>query len=98
MVTTCEHVKADGTACGSPALRDKSYCHFHERLHDYNNIPGNPDYEMPMLEDHLSVQVFLMQIAHAQVCGSITPYQASQMMALARTAMTNLRLARKASK
>ena len=28
-VARCEHVKVNGTQCGSPALRDQPYCYFH---------------------------------------------------------------------
>ena len=30
---TCNHVKADGTPCGSPALRGKKLCYYHQRDH-----------------------------------------------------------------
>jgi hypothetical protein len=34
-VKHCRHVKEDGIACGSPALRGQSYCHFHLRYKGY---------------------------------------------------------------
>jgi hypothetical protein len=30
---TCDHLKQDGVPCGSPALRDKKLCYFHQRDH-----------------------------------------------------------------
>jgi len=30
---TCGHRKADGILCGSPALRGKQFCYFHQRDH-----------------------------------------------------------------
>jgi hypothetical protein len=98
MVTTCEHIKSNGEPCGSPALKDRNFCHFHDRFHDLNDIPGSPDYIMPALEDHLSIQLFLMQIGHAQTCGSISRDTATSMLALAKAAMSNLRLARATKK
>ena len=91
-IKTCEHIKTDGDPCGSPALRGWPYCHFHQRFHDLNDIPGSPDYEVPVLEDYLSIQLFIMQIAKAQHCRSITPVEANGMLKLARAAMQNLRL------
>jgi len=34
-VKHCRHVKQDGIACGSPALRRQSYCYFHLRYKGY---------------------------------------------------------------
>lgn len=93
IVKTCEHLKTNGDRCGSPALSEKKFCHFHDRYHDLNDMPGNPDF-MPLLEDHLSIQLFIMQVAKAQSSGSITPHEASAMLALAKAAMSNLRLAK----
>lgn len=91
-IVICDHIKTGGERCGSPALKGWLYCHFHQRFHDLNDMPGAPDYEVPVLEDSLSIQLFLMQIAKAQNCGSISPAQASGMLKLARAAMQNLRL------
>jgi hypothetical protein len=30
---TCDHLKQDGVLCGSPALRGKKLCYFHQRDH-----------------------------------------------------------------
>jgi len=98
LTKTCEHIKTDGDPCGSPALADRQFCYFHNRFHDLNDMPGGPDYEVPVLEDHLSVQLFIMQIAKAQCCGSISPLQANSMLSFARIAMQNLRLLRASAK
>jgi hypothetical protein len=29
---TCEHIKRDGKRCGSPALRRRRFCYFHNPL------------------------------------------------------------------
>ena len=40
-VKHCRHVKEDGIACGSPALRGENYCHFHLRyMQDKGEIAG----------------------------------------------------------
>ena len=94
IVKSCEHIKINGEPCGSPALRDRDYCYFHEAFYDLNHMPGSPDYEPPVLEDNLSVQLFITQITKALLCGSITPMQANNLLTLARAAMQNLRLAK----
>ena len=92
VVKTCEHIKTNGEPCGSPAVGSSLYCYFHHRFHDLSDMPGAPDYEIPVLEDYLSIQLFIMQIAKAQNIRSIAPGEASVMLKLARTAMQNLRL------
>ena len=94
---TCEHIKTCGDPCGSPALTGKNYCYFHDQYHDLNNMPGTPDF-VPLLEDHLSIQLFIMQVAKAQACRQIHSDTAASMLALARAAMTNLRLSRSSTK
>jgi len=94
MIKTCEHLKIDGELCGSPAINDRNYCHFHDSVHNLNNIPGSPDFEMPVLDDPLAIQLFLSQIAHSQICGSINSNTANFLVGIARTATANLRLAR----
>ena len=98
MVKTCEHIKIDGRVCGSPALRDRNYCHFHNRVHDLNDMPGSPDYHIPVLDDPLAIQLFMVQIANAQACGSINDKTAEFLLKIARTATANLRLARLSAK
>ncbi len=93
-IKTCEHIKIDGQSCGSPALRGAPYCHFHERFYDLNHMPGSPDYEPPVLEDALSVQLFITQITKALLCGSISSLEANNLLNFARAAMQNLRLAK----
>jgi hypothetical protein len=94
MVKTCEHIKIDGNPCGSPAMHDSDYCYFHDRVHDLNDLPGGPDYHPPLLDDPLAIQLFMMQIANAQACGSIDDRSAEFLLKIARTATANLRLAR----
>ena len=34
-VPICQHVKRDGVRCGSPAMRRKRYCFFHQRENEH---------------------------------------------------------------
>ncbi len=98
MTKTCEHIKTSGDPCGSPALTGKPFCHFHDRFHDLTNIPGTDEYVVPVLEDHHSVQLFIMQISLAQIGRFISSNVAGEYLKLARMAMQNLRLMRDAPK
>lgn len=37
----CAYLKPDGSSCGSPAIKDKSFCYWHEQPHLHRNPAGN---------------------------------------------------------
>ncbi|MBI2678790.1 MAG: hypothetical protein HYX28_08415 [Candidatus Koribacter versatilis] len=53
----CAHVKAKGYRCGSPALREKQYCFYHERVHNRRFEDG-----LPPLDDANAIQLAVMQV------------------------------------
>ena len=42
-MTICEHIKDNGSTCGSPALTGYSFCFFHQRLRQPRHRPGDFD-------------------------------------------------------
>ena len=32
-ILRCQHIKVNGTQCGSPSLRECKYCYYHIRYH-----------------------------------------------------------------
>lgn len=34
VVILCQYVKTDGIVCGSPALRERRFCYFHQEWHN----------------------------------------------------------------
>ena len=70
----CQHRKLDGRRCGSPAMKGKRMCYFHEESRKtYPNRVGPapifPDF--PIIEDARSVQIALNQVIQALVHRSI---------------------------
>ncbi len=73
MIRHCEHVKANGHFCGSPAMRGRNYCFFHLshigqqlRLERYEAHGLRcPKIELPLFEDAASIQLALMQVTEA---------------------------------
>jgi hypothetical protein len=66
-VPRCQHVKVNGTQCGSPALRSRRHCFFHDRIRREQakiaaNASGPRRFQLPLLEDANSVQVALMKV------------------------------------
>jgi hypothetical protein len=84
----CQHIKADGVRCGSPALKHKNFCHFHHQL----RIPKrNPISYLPPLEDANGVQCAIMQVAHAVLHKQIDRLTANTLLYALQTAASNLK-------
>ena len=97
----CQHLKINGTQCGSPALRRHRFCYFHKRFQD-EHIKLNTDrarrgvatFELPILEDANSIQIALMQVMRLLVSGQLDHKTASLLLYALQTASTNLRMTR----
>ena len=97
-VPRCQHVKVNGTQCGSPALRRRRHCFFHDRMldgkrrfaHD-QQVKPRPLFSMGLLEDANSVQVALMQVLQLLGSGQMDPRIAGLMLYGLQTASVNLR-------
>lgn len=94
----CQHIKVNGTLCGSPAMRRNRFCYFH-KLHHEETIQLNADrarrkrnvtIELPVLEDANSIQVMLMQIMRLIITGQIDGKSAGLLLYALQTASTNL--------
>jgi len=94
----CQHLKTNGTLCGSPALRRNRFCYFHKRYQDERirlNVDrrrrGTATFFLPVLEDANSIQMSLMQIMRLLLTGQIEHKTASLLLYALQTASTNLR-------
>jgi hypothetical protein len=98
----CQHLKVNGTQCGSPALRRNRFCYFH-KLHHEERIELNLDrlkndrarrshvtLTLPVLEDANSIQISLMQIMRLIVAGQIDGKNAGLLLYALQTASANL--------
>ena len=97
----CQHLKTNGTQCGSPALRRNRFCYFHKRYQDERirvsadrRRHGTATFFLPVLEDANSIQMSLMQIMRLLLIGQIEHKTASLLLYALQTASTNLRLTR----
>ena len=98
MIRHCEHVKANGHFCGSPALRGRSYCFYHlnlagQRLRAQQCAARGEDdrLELPLLEDAASIQLALMQVNDWLLRGVIDHRRAGLLLYSLQTASCNLR-------
>jgi hypothetical protein len=95
-VPRCQHVKVNGVQCGSPALRRKAYCYFHERAQYEREraataAPGTRTFGFPLLEDANSIQVALMKVLQMLGAGVLDHKTAALMLYGLQTASANLR-------
>jgi hypothetical protein len=66
-IRRCQHVKVNGTQCGSPAVREHNYCYFHVRWHrkgmQVNTyLREHKILTLSTLEDANSIQVGLAEV------------------------------------
>ena len=65
----CRHIRTNGTQCGSPALRDKELCYYHQQnrpqaveLYIDNERYADDEIMLPVFEDAHSLQTALRQV------------------------------------
>jgi len=102
----CQHLKVNGTQCGSPALRHNRFCYFHKRHHE-ERVASHLDQlkndrlkeerrrrritiDLPVLEDANSIQVSLMQIMRLLIAGQLDGKIAGLLLYALQTASANL--------
>ena len=90
----CEHIKANGLRCGSPALRQRRYCYFHFCSHDLRRRRRqhpNAPFVLPLLEDANSIQMAIQQVAEAVLEERIDNKRAGLLLFALQTAACNLK-------
>ncbi|MGA7218420.1 MAG: hypothetical protein WBX38_08905 [Candidatus Sulfotelmatobacter sp.] len=98
-VPRCQHVKVNGVQCGSPALRRKPRCYFHERVQYERDLAaesksGHRNFGFPLLEDANSIQVALMKVIQMLGSGILDHKTGALMLYGLQTASANLRHAK----
>ena len=81
-IARCQHVKVNGVQCGSPALKNRKLCHFHQRwqqgriqLNANQARRSRYSLDLPILEDANSIQVTAAEPS-GRSCTSIRPSEA----------------------
>lgn len=84
----CAHVKADGSQCGSPALKERLFCYFHDQLRPPYDLPLT---ELAPLEDANGVQVAITQVTNALLQDRIDLKRANALLYGLHAAATNVK-------
>jgi hypothetical protein len=95
-VPRCQHVKMNGTQCGSPALRRRRHCFFHDRIRREQakiraDASAQRQFELPLLEDANCIQVALMKVIQMLASGRMDHKTAGLILYALQTASVNLR-------
>jgi hypothetical protein len=86
-VSICQHIKANGLRCGSPAMNHSAFCFFHtdSRLRRrHKRIP------LPIVEDANSVQLALNQVAARIMDESIDLKRSGQLLYFLQLSSQNI--------
>jgi hypothetical protein len=94
-ISRCQHIKVNGTQCGSPALSDATFCYYHIRYHwpALEAMKDNSEWRttLPTLEDANSIQVALSKVMEQLVLNEIDYKKAALMLYALQTASMNLK-------
>src|SRR6266849_7291632 len=96
-IARCQHLKVNGVQCGSPALKNRKLCHFHQRwqqgriqLNANQSRRSRYSLDLPILEDANSIQVALMQGMRLLLTNQVDHRTAALLFYALQTASSNL--------
>jgi len=95
-IRRCQHIKVNGTQCGSPAVRDEKYCYFHMRWRSATMSVMLKERDhwiagLPILEDANSIQVGLAEVMRLLVTQEVDSRTGALLLYAMQTASANLR-------
>ena len=96
-IRRCQHIKVNGSQCGSPALRTERYCHFHAICHRKGTealfyLDELETAMLPTLEDANSIQLALAAVIRQLAGHEIDHRTAALTLYALQTASANLRM------
>jgi len=94
----CQHIKTNGTECGSPALKDNQFCYYHQHCrpatfnyrgmyHDYTAS----EIHLPVFEDVHAIQFTLRQVTELIMRHKIDAKEAGLLLYALQIASSNLK-------
>ena len=93
----CRHIKVNGTQCGSPALRNKNFCFYHQqdrplKVECYSEGPyATGEIALPLFEDAHSIQTVIRQVVQMVLQKRIERKTASLLLYALQIASSNLK-------
>ena len=93
----CRHIKVNGTQCGSPALRSKIFCFYHQKdrpwpVECFSDIEyATGEITLPFFEDAHSIQAVIRQVVQMVLQKRIERKTASLLLYALQIASSNLK-------
>jgi len=93
----CRHIKVNGTQCGSPALRKKNFCFYHQQnrpltVECYSEGEyATGEIALPVFEDAHSIQTVIRQVVQMVMQKRIERKTASLLLYALQIASSNLK-------
>jgi hypothetical protein len=93
----CRHIKVNGTQCGSPALRNKNFCFYHQQNRPmsvpcyYEQEYPLGEIDLPLFEDAHSIQAVLRQVVQMVMQKRLERKNASLLLYALQIASSNLK-------
>jgi len=93
----CRHIKVNGTQCGSPALRNKNFCFYHQQdrpltVECYSEGPyAAGEIALPVFEDAHSIQTVIRQVVQMVLQKRLERKTASLLLYALQIASSNLK-------
>ena len=93
----CRHIKVNGTQCGSPALRNKNFCFYHQQNRPmsvpcyYEQEYPLGEIDLPLFEDAHSIQAVLRQVVQMVLQKRLERKTASLLLYALQIASSNLK-------
>jgi hypothetical protein len=91
-VRRCQHIKGNGTQCGSPALRKEKFCYYHHQCPPVKiAIDGKNEILLPTFDDASSIQIALRRVTQLLLEKKIEAKSAGLMLYALQIASSNLK-------
>lgn len=94
----CQHVRSNGTRCGSPALKGNLFCYYHQQCRpvtfDYSKCRSDyssSDVTLPLFDDPHAIQITLHRVTELVLRHQIDQKDASLTLYALQLAMFNLK-------
>ncbi len=85
----CRHIHLSGHRCGSPALRDESFCYYHHTTRK-PAARHKPHFQIPNLEDRSALQHSITEVLNRISQGLLDPKTAGLLLYGLQIAANNL--------
>jgi hypothetical protein len=94
-VPRCQFIRADGSTCGSPSLKNRRLCYFHSQTADGRKEKGAPSqppsFHLPVLEDDRAIQMAVTNVCRSLVEETLDSRRAATLLYGLKVASSALR-------